>query len=80
MEVSTAIEVRLPCGLPDLRGRRHRTVAMTPVTGRAELAMAQEANPFRGALRLLAGSVRSLGPHSDTNIHLGLLGGLLPLD
>lgn len=42
--------------------------------------MAEEANPFRGALRLLEGSVHSIGPHDGRDVHLGLLSGMLPLD
>lgn len=74
------VEVVLPFGLPDGRGRRSRSAALVPINGRAELMGAEDPNPFRAALRVLASSAARLGPFLADDIDLGLLGSLLPVD
>lgn len=69
----------LPFGL-DAQGKRARTAVVTAITGRGELFVADDPNPFRAALRLLAASTLELGPFRGAEIELELLGQLLPID
>jgi hypothetical protein len=73
-------EVSLPFGLSDGRGRRARSASLRPINGRGEMLGAEDPNPFRAALQLLATSTAKLGPFHGDDIDLGLLGSLLPLD
>jgi hypothetical protein len=77
---SQKVEVVLPFGLPDGRGRRARGVVLAPMNGRGEMLGAEDPNPFRAALSVLAASVERLGPFHRDAIDLALLGGLLPVD
>ncbi len=71
-------EVVLPFGVADGRGRRAREATLVPITGRGELDGAEDGNPFAAALRLLAASLRRLGPFRVAGP--GVLGQLLPVD
>jgi hypothetical protein len=76
-------EVRLPFGLVDPRapeGTRARTATLTAITGHAELFGADDPNPFRAALHLLAGSTLELGPFRGAEVDPAQLGRLLPVD
>jgi len=74
------LEVVLPRGLPDGRGGRARKAVLRPIDGRGELQGANEPNPMRAALELLASSLCRLGRLRDEEIDLGALAGLSPLD
>lgn len=74
------LEVVLPFGLSDGRGRRARSAALVPINGRGEMRGAEESNPFRAALHLLASSLERLGRFRVDDIDLGVLGGLLAVD
>jgi hypothetical protein len=74
------VEIVLPFGLPDGRGRRARAAALTPINGRGEIMGAEDPNPFRAALHVLASSTARLGPFRTEDVDLGLLGSLLPVD
>lgn len=74
------LEIVLPFGLSDGRGRRARRAILAPINGYGEMQGAEEANPFRAALHLLASSVERLGRFHAGNIDPGVLGGLLPVD
>lgn len=74
------VEVVLPFGLPDGRGRRARGAVLTPLNGHGEVLGAEDANPFRAVLSLLAASVARIGPFHRDEMDLALLGALLPLD
>jgi hypothetical protein len=76
--VSTKIV--LPFGLGDSPGNRARTAALTPLTGHGELFGADDPNPFRAVLGLLAASIGELGPFHGAQIDPALLGQLLPVD
>jgi hypothetical protein len=76
-------ELVLPFGLGDPQrphGKRARTVVLTAVTGHGELFGADDRNPFRAALQLLAASTLELGPFRGQDIEPSLLGRLLPVD
>jgi hypothetical protein len=53
---------------------------LIPINGRAEMIGAEDPNPFRAALRVLASSADKLGPFHGDTIDTGLLGSLLPVD
>jgi hypothetical protein len=74
------IEIVLPFGLSDGRGRRARSATLVPINGYGEMHGADEPNPFRAALHLLASSLGRLGRFHAGNIDPGVLGGLLPVD
>jgi hypothetical protein len=74
------LEVVLPFGLSDGRGRRARGATLIPINGHGELQGAEDPNPFRAALRLLAASLWRLGRLHGEDIDLGVLGGMLPVD
>jgi hypothetical protein len=74
------LEVALPFGVPDGRGRRARGAVVVPVNGRGEMLGAEEPNPFRAALLLLASSTERIGPFRGDDVDVGLLGSLLPVD
>jgi hypothetical protein len=73
-------ELLLPFGLIDPQGKRVRTATLTPITGQGELFGADDPNPFRAALQLLAASTRELGALRGAQITPALLGRLLPAD
>ena len=72
--------IALAFGVVDAHGAQLRTAVLCPATGHSELASAEDANPFRAALHLLAQCVRELGPLRGTQIDTALLGQLLPVD
>jgi hypothetical protein len=72
-------EVILPFGIIDAHGKRARTAALIPITGHGELFGADDANPLRAALHLLAASTVELGPYRGADI-APALGRLLPVD
>lgn len=74
------LDVVLPFGLPDGRGRRIRSAVLTPINGRGELHSAEDANPFRAALHLLASSLELQGRGREEAAPAGLLGELLAVD
>jgi hypothetical protein len=57
-----------------------RTATLTAITGHAELFGADDPNPFRAALHLLAASTLALGPFRDAEVGPAVLGRLLPID
>lgn len=73
-------ELVLPFGFIDPQGNRVRTAALIPITGHGELFGADDPNPFRAALHLLAASTLELGPFHGADIGPALLGRLLPVD
>lgn len=73
-------EIALAFGVINSQGERAHTAVLTPATGHSELAGADEPNPFRAALHLLAQCVQELGPYRGAQIDPGLLGRLLPVD
>lgn len=73
-------DVALLFGLPDGRGRRARRAVLVPLNGRGELRGADEPNPFRAALDMLAASAHELGPFRAGDVDPGVLAALLPLD
>lgn len=77
---SARAEIALAFGVIDARGAQARTAVLTPATGQAELAGAEESNPFRAALSLLAQCVQELGALRGPEIDPALLGQLLPVD
>lgn len=80
MRGNVRVELVLPFGLRDPRGRSVRTAALIPITGHGELFGAEDANPFRAVLHLLAASTLELGPFHGADIEPALLGRLLPVD
>ncbi len=74
------LEVVLPFGLSDGRGRRAHSATLVPINGHGEMHGAEESNPFRAALHLLESSLERLGRFRAENIDPGVLGGLLPVD
>ncbi len=70
----------LPFGLGDPQGKRARTAILAPITGHGELFSADDPNPFRAALHLLASSTLELGSFGGAQINPTLLGQLLPVD
>jgi hypothetical protein len=77
---SVRAEIALAFGVIDSQGERAHTAVLTPATGHGELAGADEPNPFRAALHLLAQCVQELGPFHGAQIDPELLGRLLPVD
>jgi hypothetical protein len=73
-------ELALPFGLVDPQGSRVRTAVVTQITGHGELSGADDSNPFRAALQLLAASILELGSFRGAEIDPALLGQLLPVD
>jgi len=73
-------EIRLPFGLVEPSGQRSRSAMLTAITGHGELHSAEDPNPFRAALHLIAASTLELGPHRGAEIGPALLGRLLPID
>lgn len=73
-------EIRLPFGLVEPGGQRARSAMLTAITGHGELYSAEDPNPFRAALHLLAASTLELGPHRGAGVGPALLGRLLPID
>ena len=65
-------EIVLPFGFDDPRGHRVRSVALSPLTGHGELFGADDPNPFRAVLRLLAASAGG--------VDVATLGQLLPAE
>jgi hypothetical protein len=72
--------IALAFGVVDAHGARQRNAVLCPATGHSELANAEDANPFRAAIHLLAQCVRELGPLRGAHIDAALLGDLLPVD
>ncbi|MEO7732024.1 MAG: hypothetical protein ABIY55_13700 [Kofleriaceae bacterium] len=70
----------LPFGLRDPQGARARDVEVTPVTGHGELFGAEDPNPFRAVLQVLAISTSRLGALRGRQITPAVLGQLLPID
>jgi hypothetical protein len=70
----------LPFGLRDPQGARARDVEVTPITGHGELYGAEDPNPFRAVLQLLAICMRQLGTLRGARITPAVLGQLLPVD
>lgn len=70
----------LPFGLRDSQGARARSVEVTPITGQGELHGAEDPNPFRAVLQLLASCTRQLGALRGAQITPAVLGQLLPVD
>lgn len=75
-----SVKLILPFGLGDPRGKRARTATLAPITGHGELFGADDPNPFRAALHLLATSTLELGSFGGAQINPTLLGQLLPVD
>lgn len=73
-------EVVLPFGVSDGRGRRARRAILQPITGKGEMLGAEEPNPFRAGLLLLSTSTAELGPYRGTEVDVGVLSSLLPVD
>jgi hypothetical protein len=73
-------EIRLPFGLVELGGGRVQTAVLMAITGHGELYGADDPNPFRAALHLLAASLLELGPYRGAELSPALLGRLLPID
>jgi len=73
-------EIHLPFGLVEPRGHRARNAALTAISGHGELYGADDPNPFRAALHLLAASLLELGPYRGGEVSPALVGRLLPID
>jgi hypothetical protein len=73
-------EIRLPFGLAEPDGQRARTAVLTAITGHGELYGADDPNPFRAALHLLAASLCELEPYRGADVSPAVVGRLLPID
>lgn len=70
--------VELPCGLPRAGDGVHRRATLTALDGAAELAAAEQSNPFLAAHLVLVRSLCSLG--ARTEVDLEEVRRLLPID
>lgn len=74
------VEVVLPFGVVDGRGRRSRRAVLRPINGHGELLGAEDVNPFRAALALLHACTKQLGPFHEQDLDLSVLSSLHPID